>query len=173
MPTYSFRNVETNEVFDKWMSISERETYLKQNEGKIEPVLTAPGISYDNDNLSGKQPDEGFKDVLRNIKQRAIGGKYLQSKYIWCIILVSNKGANNIMTIDELIAELNKIKKLHGNIDVEYTYNDEGYVLDGSEFISDVDVETRRVCIHEYNPVTGAHIDGAEHWEDVKYVVIR
>ena len=90
MPTYSFRNVETNEVFDKWMSISERETYLKQNEGKIEPVLTAPGISYDNDNLSGKQPDEGFKDVLRNIKQRAIGGKYLQkcftSRIIYAII---------------------------------------------------------------------------------------
>lgn len=82
MPTYSFRNTRTNEVFDKWMTIKQREQYLKEHQGEIEVVLTAPGISYDNQGLGSKQPDEGFKDVLRNIKQKAIGGKYLQSKYI-------------------------------------------------------------------------------------------
>ena len=81
MPTYSFKNTKTGEVFDKWMKISEREMFLKDNPD-IEPVLTCPGISYDNNGLGNKQPDEGFKDVLRNIKQKAIGGKYLQSKYI-------------------------------------------------------------------------------------------
>ena len=81
MPTYSFKNTKTGEVFDKFMRISEREQYLKDNPD-IVSVLTAPGISYDNDGLAGKQPDEGFKDVLRNIKQKAIGGKYLKSNYI-------------------------------------------------------------------------------------------
>ena len=82
MPTYSFRNLKTNEVFDKWMSIKEREQFLEQHKGEIESVLTAPGISYDSQGLSGQQPDDGFKDLLRNIKSKAIGGKYLQSKYL-------------------------------------------------------------------------------------------
>lgn len=82
MPTYTFRNLKTNQVFDKWMSVSERTQYLKDNEGVIEPVITVPGISYDSDGLSGRQPDEGFKDLLRNMQQKAIGGKHLRSKYL-------------------------------------------------------------------------------------------
>ena len=31
MPTYRFENVETGEVFEKWMYMSEKEGYLKDN----------------------------------------------------------------------------------------------------------------------------------------------
>lgn len=81
MPTYEFRNTETNETFEKRMKISEREQYLKDNPN-IVPVVTAPAFSYDNSALSGMQPSDGFKDVLKNIKDKAVGGKYMQSKYI-------------------------------------------------------------------------------------------
>lgn len=47
------------------------------------------------------------------------------------------------MTISELIEELEKIKEKHGDIDVEYQYNDEGYTLLGSSDISEVYVEKR------------------------------
>lgn len=80
MPTYLFKNKKTSEIFQKRMKISERESYLKENTN-IEPVLTAPAFSYDSDSLSHKQPSDGFKDVLKNIKDKAIGGKNLKSSY--------------------------------------------------------------------------------------------
>lgn len=49
------------------------------------------------------------------------------------------------MTISELIAKLEEIRGKHGDIEVCYTYNDEGYILAGSQFVDDVCVETVRV----------------------------
>lgn len=62
------------------------------------------------------------------------------------------------MTISELIEELEKIKEKHGDIDVEYQYNDDGYMLSGSSDISGVYVETR-----DWKPKNG---------DPVMYVVI-
>lgn len=49
------------------------------------------------------------------------------------------------MTISELIAKLEEIRGKHGDIEVGYTYNDEGYILAGSQIVDDVCVETVRV----------------------------
>jgi hypothetical protein len=61
MPTYQFRNTQTDEEFEVLMKISEREEYLKNNP-HIQPILSAPalvtGVS-----TSNKVPD-GFKEVL-------------------------------------------------------------------------------------------------------------
>jgi hypothetical protein len=61
MPTYQFRNTQTDEEFEVLMKISEREEYLKNNP-HIQPILSAPalvtGVS-----TSNKVP-EGFKEVL-------------------------------------------------------------------------------------------------------------
>ena len=46
------------------------------------------------------------------------------------------------MKISELITELENIKEKHGDIEVEYTYNDDGYILSGSESVDEVYVET-------------------------------
>ena len=43
MPTYTFEDKETGEVFDKLMKISEKEQYLKDNPN-LKPVLTAPNF---------------------------------------------------------------------------------------------------------------------------------
>lgn len=57
------------------------------------------------------------------------------------------------MTISELIEELEKIKEKHGDIDVEYQYNDDGYMLSGSSDISGVYVETRDWKSENEDPV--------------------
>ena len=73
MPTYTFKDTTTGEVFDKIMKISEREDYLKSNP-HLETVITAPNI-VDPIRLSGLRPPEGFKEVLKNIHARTSGSK--------------------------------------------------------------------------------------------------
>jgi hypothetical protein len=67
MPTYTFRDKNTDEVFDKMMKISEREQYLSDNP-HIVTVVTAPGVN--RELTSNMKPDQGFRDVLREIKKK-------------------------------------------------------------------------------------------------------
>lgn len=66
MPTYDFVNTETGEEFEKFMSISAREDYLKENPN-IQQILgatsTVSGVS-----ITGKIPD-GFKEVLSKVAE--------------------------------------------------------------------------------------------------------
>jgi hypothetical protein len=70
MPTYEFLNSETGEEFERLMSISAREDYLKENP-HIVPVISAPtivsGVSTSN-SKQGKVPD-GFKEVLSKVAE--------------------------------------------------------------------------------------------------------
>lgn len=66
MPTYSFRNKETGEVFDKFMKMSEKEQYLIDNP-IMESVIGNPAMVY---NSSGKKPDAGFRDLLKDIRSK-------------------------------------------------------------------------------------------------------
>lgn len=66
MPTYVFRKLDTGEVFEEFMSYGDRQEKLK--DPNIEAVLTTPGIV---SGVGGK-PDEGFRDVLRQIKKTNI-----------------------------------------------------------------------------------------------------
>lgn len=68
MPKYSFVDTKTGEEFESFMSISARETYLKENP-HIQPVVTAPAIvSGVSTSTSGKVP-EGFKEVLSKVAE--------------------------------------------------------------------------------------------------------
>lgn len=64
MPTYSFHNKQTGEVFDKFMKISERDQYLIENPD-LEVVIGNPAMVYGQMN---KKPDAGFREVLQRIK---------------------------------------------------------------------------------------------------------
>ena len=64
MPTYCFRNKQTDEHFEKFMSYSAREQYLAENPD-IEVVISAPAIA---DLTFNKKPDAGFREVLQKIK---------------------------------------------------------------------------------------------------------
>ena len=65
MPTYTFRNTETEEIFDKIMSWNSREEYLKENP-KLEVIMGAPAMG-DSVRLGIRKPDQGFNEVLSKI----------------------------------------------------------------------------------------------------------
>lgn len=66
MPTYNFLDTETGEEFESFMSISARETFLKENP-HIQSVVTAPAI-VSGVSTSNKVPD-GFKEVLSKVAE--------------------------------------------------------------------------------------------------------
>ena len=66
MPTYSFRNTKTEEVFDKFMKMSEKDQYLIDNPD-FESIIGAPAAI---DGTMNRKPDQGFRDILRNIKKK-------------------------------------------------------------------------------------------------------
>lgn len=73
MPTYTFKDRNTGEVFDKLMKISEREEFLKENP-HLESVVSAPML-VDPIRLGGLRPPSGFKEVLKNIHDRTPGSQ--------------------------------------------------------------------------------------------------
>lgn len=65
-PTYLFRNNETGEEYEEFMSISALETYLEENKQITQLVNGAPMIH------SGRgmgKPEQGFRDLLKHIKK--------------------------------------------------------------------------------------------------------
>ena len=65
MPTYTFRNTETEEIYDKIMSWDSREEYLIENPN-LEVIMGAPAMG-DVVRLGIKKPDQGFNEVLSKI----------------------------------------------------------------------------------------------------------
>jgi len=65
MPTYTFRNKDSEEIFDKIMSWNSREEYLKENPN-LEVIMGAPAMG-DSVRLGIKKPDQGFNEVLSKI----------------------------------------------------------------------------------------------------------
>jgi hypothetical protein len=68
MPTYTFINTETNETYDKILSIAEREEYLKNNP-HIKQKLIAPSIG-DPVQLGVKRTPDGFQQLLNNARKK-------------------------------------------------------------------------------------------------------
>lgn len=71
MPTYSFRDKTTGEIFDKILRISEREQFLTDNPNLEQVLLYAPQVS--TDSLSGNQHRRAFKEVLNKIHSKTVG----------------------------------------------------------------------------------------------------
>jgi hypothetical protein len=67
MPIYSFRNNDTNDEFEKTMSNSERELFLANNPNIVQIFTKFPGV-VDPVRVGLRKPDDGFRDVLRNVK---------------------------------------------------------------------------------------------------------
>ena len=77
MPLYDFRNKETGEVFEKMMSISAKEEYLKENP-HIESTLGMPPV-IDPVRLGIRTTDQGFKEVLQRIHEKTPGSQLNKS----------------------------------------------------------------------------------------------
>jgi|TARA_A100001388_G_C28534765_1_gene387350 predicted nucleic acid-binding Zn ribbon protein len=97
MPTYTFENTKTGKVFDEYMSISDRETYLEQNPhikqliNKINIVSGTGGIKNDsgwNDNLqriaeahpTSPLADRYGKKSIKEIKTKQVVEKHRKRK---------------------------------------------------------------------------------------------
>lgn len=67
MPTYRFINNETGEEFEEFMSISALDVYLNENPNLTQLVNGAPMIS---SGRGMRKPDQGFRDLLKDIKKK-------------------------------------------------------------------------------------------------------
>jgi len=65
MPTYLFRDKETDEVWEEFMSYSQRQTFLEENPD-VEPVITAPAIVSGVSGVTYKN-DAGFNDMMSRV----------------------------------------------------------------------------------------------------------
>lgn len=72
MPTYNFRDTSTGDVIEKFMSISAREDFLKENP-QYETMITGAPMIVDPVRCGVRKRDTGFKDVLQQIHERTPG----------------------------------------------------------------------------------------------------
>jgi hypothetical protein len=77
MPTYKFRNKDTGEVTEEFMSISKLDTFRAENP-HLETVIQAPMIC-DPVRVGARKMDTGFKEVLQKIHERTPGSQLNQT----------------------------------------------------------------------------------------------
>ena len=68
MPSYTFKDLNTEEELTMIMSMSEREEYVKSNPHMQQVIHSAPALG-DPIRLGLKKPDNGFRDRLKEIKK--------------------------------------------------------------------------------------------------------
>lgn len=79
MPTYNFKNINTNEEFEVTMKISDLDAYKEAHPELIQFISKPPAIG-DSVRLGLRKPDAGFRDVLKNVKQHHPGSRNIQNK---------------------------------------------------------------------------------------------
>ena len=68
MPTYLFKNLNTDEEIELFLSITEREEYLANNPHMVQMLNGSPAIG-DSIRLGLRKPDSAFRDRLKEIKK--------------------------------------------------------------------------------------------------------
>lgn len=71
MPTYRFIDNVTGETYEEFMSISALDSYLEEHPNVTQTINGAPSL------ISGRgmgKPDNGFRDVLKQIKKNSNKG---------------------------------------------------------------------------------------------------
>ena len=74
MPTYVFRNKETNEQFEKILKISELDSVRAENP-QLETVIQAVAFGDPTKLSSTRKFDTGFKEVLQRIHEKTPGSE--------------------------------------------------------------------------------------------------
>jgi hypothetical protein len=67
MPIYSIKNTSTDEIFEINIKYIELDGYLTENPTFKQIFNKFPGVA-DPTRLGMKKPDEGFRDVLKEVK---------------------------------------------------------------------------------------------------------
>lgn len=68
MPTYTFEDTKTGEQFEKFLKLSAREDYLKENP-HIKQIISSASTVIDSARLGRMKPDQGFRDLLTDMKK--------------------------------------------------------------------------------------------------------
>jgi len=74
MPTYVFRNKETDEQFEKILKISELDSFRAENP-QLETVIQAVAFGDPTKLSSTRKFDTGFKEVLQRIHEKTPGSQ--------------------------------------------------------------------------------------------------
>jgi len=70
MPTYTFKNTETDEIFEKFMSMSALDIYMEENPHIIRHHEgVGPAFAYNTKSLD-QRTDNGWKEVLSKISEK-------------------------------------------------------------------------------------------------------
>ena len=67
MPVYSIKDTETGNVFEVSLKFAELDSYLSDNPSYKQVFTKFPGIA-DPTRVGVKRPDDGFRDVLKEVK---------------------------------------------------------------------------------------------------------
>ena len=78
MPTYVFRNKETNEQFEKIMKMSELDKFREENP-QLETVIQSVAFGDPTKLTSSRKFDTGFKEVLQRIHEKTPGSQLNKS----------------------------------------------------------------------------------------------
>ena len=78
MPTYTFKNKETGDITEHFMSMSKLEEFKEANQHLERYMGDCPGI-IDPTRLGRVKIDNGFRDVLGRIAERTPGGSGLKN----------------------------------------------------------------------------------------------
>lgn len=77
MPFYDYHCETCGQDFEINMSISKRNEPINEecsrSDCSLKLQISTPSIGYDNFSITGKKPDEGFRDKLREIKRNVPG----------------------------------------------------------------------------------------------------
>ena len=68
MPTYEFKNTETDEVFEKFMSYSDKVKYLEENPHITTYYSQGPNIDMDGGKSVLSRAGDGWKEVQSRIR---------------------------------------------------------------------------------------------------------
>jgi len=74
MPTYAFKNKETDEQFEVNLKISQLDEFKADHPHLEQVIIPQPMISG-----SGSKPDDGFRDVLKSIKKASGRGSNINT----------------------------------------------------------------------------------------------
>ena len=74
MPTYLFKNKDTGEQWEEFMGISAADKYLEENPHIERMVNGFPMMASGVMNGAKSKPDEGFRDLLKDMKKKSQQG---------------------------------------------------------------------------------------------------
>ena len=76
MPTYTFKNIETGEINDITLRMSQVDEYKESNPHLTQIISAGLGLVRDS---GSKKPDDNFRDVLKSIKKASGKGNTINT----------------------------------------------------------------------------------------------